>query len=370
MCMMSGRIIRIKKKIASLGESFDCWNTARGERRLLKKKEKLFADVHLTAKQNTAIDDLFGKNRVNHDWHRLFTSFTGKFDPAYIPGNVYIYIERALNDLQQKRVLSDKNLQFSIFSGLEGTHSPCRCPRRILSCVNDVFVTEDGDFMQQSEAVFYLADVGDVVVKATIDTSSGRDVCVCDFHDGVDVKSGKTVQEIMERVGMHNFIVQEKVRQSATMARIYPKSVNTFRVISYILDGVCHIAPITMRIGRKGAEVDNVHFGGIFIAVNPDGTLGKTAFTEYQERWNTHPDTDIVFAQETLPYYPKLVKATRLLHSHIPQLGIVSWDLCIDDNEKVVLIEANTFGQAMWLPQIAHGCGVFQENTEKILRLL
>lgn len=367
---MSGKIIRIKKMLAAFGEAFDCWNTARGERRLLKKKEKLFADVQLSVEQNAAIDDLFGKNRVNHDWHRLFTSFTGKFDPTYIPGDVYIYIERALNDLRQKRVLSDKNLQFSLFSGLERAHSPCRCPRRILSCVNDVFVTEDGDFKQKTEAVSYLADVGDVVVKATIDTSSGRDVCVCDFHDGVDVKSAKSVQEIMERVGMHNFIVQEKVRQSATMARIYPKSVNTFRVISYLLDGECHIAPVIMRMGRRGAEVDNVHFGGIFIAVNSDGTLGKTAFTEYQERLDTHPDTGIVFAQESLPYYPKLVETARLLHSCVPLLGIVSWDLCIDDNEKVVLIEANTLAQSMWLPQIAHGCGVFQENTERILGLL
>lgn len=51
-----------------------------------------------------------------------------------------------------------------------------------------------------------------------------------------------------------------------------------------------------------------------------------------------------------------------------PQLGIISWDLTVDQNGEIVLIEANTRGQGIWISQMAHGCAPFGENTADILR--
>ena len=65
---------------------------------------------------------------------------------------------------------------------------------------------------------------------------------------------------------------------------------------------------------------------------------------------------------------PELIKTAKKLHLNAPQLGIISWDLTVDQNGEFVLIEANTRGQGIWISQMAHGCGPFGKNTEDILR--
>ena len=42
---------------------------------------------------------------------------------------------------------------------------------------------------------------------------------------------------------------------------------------------------------------------------------------------------------------PELIKTAKKLHLNAPQLGIISWDLTVDQNGVFVLIEANTRGQ-------------------------
>jgi len=51
----------------------------------------------------------------------------------------------------------------------------------------------------------------------------------------------------------------------------------------------------------------------------------------------------------------------------MPQLGIVSWDMTIEENGDPILIEANCRCESIWVPQMVHGVGAFGKNTEDIL---
>jgi len=117
----------------------------------------------------------------------------------------------------------------------------------------------------------------------------------------------------------------------------------------------------------SGGVLDNAHAGGMFIAVEDDGTLHDTAFTEFREEFTEHPDTHIRYAGYQIPLVPALIKAAERLHCGIPQLGVVSWDLTLDADGQPLLIEANTFGAGIWVFQMAHGKGMFGENTEEVL---
>ena len=72
-------------------------------------------------------------------------------------------------------------------------------------------------------------------------------------------------------------------------------------------------------------------------------------------------------------YYDVRLKEARLnelVHLNAPQLGIISWDLTVDQNGVFVLIEANTRGQSIWFPQMANGMGAFGKNTAEILKFI
>lgn len=58
------------------------------------------------------------------------------------------------------------------------------------------------------------------------------------------------------------------------------------------------------------------------------------------------------------------------MHANLPFLGILSWDLSLDTEGAVVLIEVNTTGQSAWFCQMVNGESLFGENTGKMLQLI
>ena len=122
-----------------------------------------------------------------------------------------------------------------------------------------------------------------------------------------------------------------------------------------------------MRIGQGGNYLDNAHAGGMFIAIDDDGTLHKKAFTEFNNQYFEHPDSKIVFDGYKINLFPKVLESAKRMHRLLPQVGIVNWDFTIDENGNPVLIEANISGGSIWLIQIAHGKGAFGNATIEIL---
>ena len=191
-----------------------------------------------------------------------------------------------------------------------------------------------------------------------------RGVRLLDLHNGIDAISGRTVEDIFQEY-KKDFIIQERVRNHESISRIYPDSVNTLRVITYLCDEKVNVAPLSMRIGMGGRIVDN---GGIFIGVTPEGELYPTGFSKkHITRYNEHPDTGVVFDGYKIKGVPEMVAAARKLHARLPQMGMLSWDMCYDEDDNVVVIEVNTTGQSVWFPQMVTGKPIFGEHTAKML---
>lgn len=212
-----------------------------------------------------------------------------------------------------------------------------------------------------------LSDVGPCVLKRTRDTSSGRDVMIADFRNGVDGNSGISVADAIGSMG-DDWVCQEIVVQHDSIAAVYPCSVNTLRIVTYLTDGGVSVAPVTLRLGRGGSRVDNAHAGGIFISVGLDGTLGGEAYTEYQDRFCEHPDTHLRFSGFQIEGVGRAVDACKERHLAIGEFGFVSWDVVVGESCEPVLIEVNLVSQAVWLPQMASGEAVFGDDTASVVR--
>ena len=83
--------------------------------------------------------------------------------------------------------------------------------------------------------------------------------------------------------------MQELITCHESIRKLYPDSVNTFRVISYLWKGNIEMMPIIIRIGQGGNYIDNAHAGGMFCAVNDDGSMGDHAVTEFNDNTKNIP---------------------------------------------------------------------------------
>ena len=350
------------------------WRMLRGKFHEHKKywdprRRAIYSKVILTKEQKEAVDRLYlthyGK-KVPYTWHRHYTAFSGKFDATYMPELVYLpEFELYMNsDRNYIHTFSDKNVQPMIAAAAGVT-----MPRTILSCVEGVLRDQNGRFVSPDEAAAILGDRGDVFCKPSVGSNSGRGCCAAHFEKGTDTLSGSTVGQLLEDMG-RNFVIQERLRCHESIRALHPDSVNTLRVMTYRWKNeICH-APIIMRIGQKGNVVDNGHAGGIFIAVDDDGTLHEKAFMEFKQEFTSHPDTHISFAGYQVAGVPKILEAAIRVHQAVPQLGVVNWDFTLDEAGEPVLIEANMKAGSVWSAQMTHGCGPFGERTVEILEWL
>lgn len=340
-----------------------------GEYYNIFRKRHLYREVNISGSQEAEIQALWEKyygKRISTRWHRLYQSYSGHYNKRYFPEMLFTtQLERKLNNREVGRMISDKSFLSMYYRDIENV----RMPDTYLINNSGIFYTSDRKIITREKAAAILEDKGAVVIKPTLDSSSGDSVALFNFKDGVDQSNGRTLDEVFDSYHM-DFIVQEKIIPSPTLKALYPGSINTLRVITYLVGDEVFHAPITLSMGRNGNHVDNIQAGGISVAVSDDGTLGSEGLTFFREVHTSHPDTGTLFADQKLPNIDMLIKVAKEMHEKTPHMGIVSWDFTLDENDDIVLLEFNIFGQSVWFPQMVSGRAIFGEHTEQMIKLM
>lgn len=362
------RIIAAIIGLASGVERFKTWFF---EWLAIFRKRKLYKDVKWTKEQKKTFKAYwkqhYGK-KISNRWHRLYESFNGRFCIQYIPELLYsTKIEPRINNRSYMTVFSDKCMNKVLYDGkVEGV----RTPITYLTCDAFSFTDGNGSVLNKEEAIRRLNDVGQVVIKPTVGSSSGHNVRILNLKNGIDTKTGEPIGEILNKY-KKNYIIQEKVTAHPDFAALYGHAINTIRLITYkSANGICN-APICMRIGSGGAEVDNIHSGGMCVGVSDEGVLMAKAYRlgygDNKEYYTVHPDTNIRFEGYRIPLIPQMREAACRLHGLTPNAGMISWDFTVNDQNETVIIEANYTGQSVWFPQIINEKPMFGDNTDYVL---
>ena len=335
----------------------------------IDKKTKLWESVVLDESQTHEIKSIWGRYLSGKDvtkWHRLYQSYTGLYQKDYFPENLYsTKLEPILSPDKYSLVLAHKYLTTCLFPGDDSY----RNPNVFVANTSNVFTNSWHEVISSEQALSCLKDIGNAVIKPTIDSSSGEGIRMINIKNGVDIKSNETIESILAQYKT-DYIVQERITQSVLLTALYPNAINTFRVVTYICDGVVHVAPVALRVGRGNAEVDNIHAGGISIGVNDNCCLREIAFSEMGDRFDTHPNTGISFKGYKIQPLEQVIACAKRLHGRIPMIKMISWDWTLDENNIPVLIETNLTGQAVWLPQMVNGQPMFGENTQCFRNLI
>ncbi|MDC1998287.1 sugar-transfer associated ATP-grasp domain-containing protein [Bacteroides uniformis] len=171
-----------------------------------------------------------------------------------------------------------------------------------------------------------------VIIKPALETGQGHGV-FCFHQDNLIVSPEQYLHSLGD-----NFIIQERVKQHAEVAKLNPSSLNTFRVVTYRERDNVYILNVTLKIGHKGEIVDNGHAGGYFVGTNKDGTLKKWVYSLNPFSKKEMTESGIKVDGLPVPSFHKLKETVCELSLLLPYHRIVGWDMAIDENGNPLLV--------------------------------
>ena len=159
-----------------------------------------------------------------------------------------------------------------------------------------------------------------------------------------EVQSRDDAEELFARLTTsadEEWVVEQRITQSAEMAQWNASCVNTVRLPSFITkDGFKVLNPY-FRMGRAGSVVDNTGHGGVFAAIDPQtGVLITDGVDEVGHTYPVHPDSGLTFKGWQIPRWQELLQLAEKAHRSIPAHKYIGWDFALTD-DGWVLIEGN-----------------------------
>ncbi|MFK4113588.1 sugar-transfer associated ATP-grasp domain-containing protein [Microbacterium sp. NPDC006705] len=135
-------------------------------------------------------------------------------------------------------------------------------------------------------------------------------------------------------------IVDEFIVQHPEMASLYPDSVNTVRMITFLTpEGDVRLLAGVLRIGN-GDVIDNFASGGMFTMLDEHGVALYPGVDKNSNVYREHPVTGTPIVGFTVPLFDQVLALTEQLARRTPEAPYVGWDLAVTPNGPVV-IEGN-----------------------------
>ena len=204
---------------------------------------------------------------------------------------------------------------------------------------------------------------GEYLGRKWLDMSTATMETFSEFLEGLDIIISKpandacgrgvekiTVSDYPSKEALFDYLksinsglLEELVVQHEGVARLYPLSVNTYRIVTVLTEGVPHIVYAFIRIGNGGRFVDNINAGGMAAPVNIEtGVIEYPAFDKDSIYYETHPYTNCAIKGYQLPQWDKAVDTVLKAATVVKEVGYVGWDVAAT-KDGVVLIEGNPF---------------------------
>jgi hypothetical protein len=121
-------------------------------------------------------------------------------------------------------------------------------------------------------------------------------------------------------------------------------------------------------MGGKGAEVDNDMTGGVPCYVNNKGELSEFAIdSKGQKHYSPPSNPNFKFSDfGVIPKFDQLTEVVRKVAERNYYHRLLAFDICIDKNENIKLIEVNNQGCGINLLQ-RPGTSLFGEYTDEVI---
>ena len=161
-------------------------------------------------------------------------------------------------------------------------------------------------------------------------------------------------------------ILEELIDAHDEIKKLNKDSVNTVRIVTYVKNYKATISSCFMKVGRKGAFVDNGGAGGILVHIDPErGCLDSNGIDECGIIYETHPDNGYEFKGIQLPDWESAIKKAKEIALQIKDARYIGWDFTYTSDGKWIVVEGNAMTQ-FFAQQATIGRGIKREFLEQI----
>jgi hypothetical protein len=259
-------------------------------------------------------------------WLNVYSAIAGKFKEGWIPDNYYgkIVVPRLkglYGEISEVKPLSSKLLNTD------------RLPD-IAYYVNGLFFSPTWEALPAESVEKYIFAHDDRIVYKEDKSLQGK---------GIHFFTSKTFNmRDLQMEGGKGGVFQKYIEQHPFFDEIMPNSVATLRITSVIEDnGKASCRAAYLRIGRsKDTHVKSASA----IKIPVDLISGRLQEKGYLPNWcsiNCHPDTHVTFEGKKIPKFNECISLIINIHRANPYCRSIGWDITVDKNEKIQLIEWN-----------------------------
>jgi len=140
------------------------------------------------------------------------------------------------------------------------------------------------------------------------------------------------------------YLIEDAIVQHPEMQKLYSGSVNTLRMVTLVdNDNKPHFMYALIRMGQKGAKVDNISSGGMYSPVNSNGIITHAAFCDKEGICHeVHPTSGTKLIGFEIPFFKEAVELVKKAALVVPGMRYIGWDIAITPDGPV-LVEGNNF---------------------------
>lgn len=179
----------------------------------------------------------------------------------------------------------------------------------------------------------------DVVFAKQTETFGGQGITRELLSDETDYN--ELYRKLMDN---KQYLIEDAIVQHSKMNELYSGSVNTLRMVTLVdNDNVPHFMYALIRMGQKGAKVDNISSGGMYAPVNEKGIITHAAFCDKEGICHdVHPTSGTKLIGFEIPYFAEAVELVKKAALVVPGMRYVGWDIAITEKGPI-LVEGNNF---------------------------
>jgi Sugar-transfer associated ATP-grasp len=258
-------------------------------------------------------------------WLYVYSAVAESFKEGWIPDNYFgrIVIPAIKGDYRKMadlKSLTNKLFKKNIFPD-------------IAYYVNGLWVSNNLEFLHEKNVKNNLFKNSNVVVYKLDNSLQGRGV----FFFEKDSFDAEKIQHL------GNGVFQNYINQHQFFKELMPDSVATLRITTILDDnGNASARACYLRIGRS-ADTHVQSASHIRIPINlKSGDLDTQGYLTTWLTIDRHPDTNIIFAKKKIPNFNKCLSTALELHKLMPYNRCIGWDMIIDINNNVKVMEWNS----------------------------
>lgn len=280
-------------------------------------------DTKLIKLSDEYAKDVLGSKRFA-PWLYVYSAMSEEFKEGWIPDNYYGRIVVPKLKGNYGNIANYNSLTKKLFK--------CSNFPDFAYFTNGLWLSSEYNVLSKKEVLNTIHSENYKLLYKTDSSSKGKGV---HFLEKENLKIDN-----LELLG--NVVIQRYINQHSFFQDISPNSVATLRITSVMNNnGEVTVNASYLRMG--GISDTHVKSSShIRIPINIiTGELDRYGYTTNWLRINEHPDTKFIFENKRIPNFNKFIATTVKLHKMVPFTRCIGWDMTIDTDNEIQVMEWN-----------------------------